>query len=113
MKAEELMKFDWVNLVEDGKVVASRQVEYIRDVDYYQPIPLTPEILEKNGFELCYDPKGLYSYKRMFQLWFDMARNEITLSIGLYAIVLDYVHELQHALRLCGLIDLANNFKVE
>lgn len=27
--------------------------------------------------------------------------------------VASYIHELQHALRLCGLNDLADNFKIE
>ena len=35
--------------------VVKRILEY--DVDYYEPIPLTPEILEKCGFEKIYESK--------------------------------------------------------
>ena len=48
-----------------------------------EPIPITKELLEKNGFEF-YD--GGYRYE---DLWID-GRNT-------------YVHELQHYLKLCGI----------
>ncbi|MBQ0088527.1 MAG: hypothetical protein KBT27_04250 [Prevotellaceae bacterium] len=32
---------------------------------------------------------------------------------AMISIQIKYVHELQHALRLCGLNDLADNFKIE
>ena len=76
-------------------------------VDILHPIPLTPEILEKNGFvgELCSN-------------WIDYVSEEYKLRIickpndegwTIYAnhFGLDkkdvFVHELQHALRLCGI----------
>ena len=76
--------------------------------DQPEPIPLTAEILEKNGW------------------WFnveDMWLNEdVDFSIekwngkfqcyDINQIKLDSVHQLQHALRLCGLDELADNFKV-
>lgn len=86
--------------------------------DDFEPIPLTAEILELNGFRkigdgyvtiynglnICYCPNGHQSddFK-----WY--------LSIGYHMpwIKPIYVHELQHALRLCGLGELADNFKVE
>lgn len=60
MNAEELMRLDWVCLENDP---TPRQVDWIRSGEvglfwnkivtppYIKPIPLTPEILEKNGFE--------------------------------------------------------------
>ncbi len=90
-----------------------------------EPIPLTPEILENNGFKEGYSYiltadgyKKLpqYKYKNMTQVQ-DICRNLITISYsdlegGVYDIQcgidshiydLKYVHQLQHALRLCGI----------
>jgi len=79
----------------------------INDIAQLQPIPLTAEILEKNGFvkdKTQYDEDFyefwsedsdrcifLYVYKEYFLL-FDNSNIEIK-----------YVHELQHALRLCNI----------
>ena len=74
-----------------------------------QPIPLTPEILEKNGIKR--DTNG-----RMFGEYFDEDKNgflEISVDCeGIWWSInyeeyhilrFKYVHELQHALRLCGI----------
>lgn len=91
-----------------------------------QPIPLTPEILEKNGFEMFkYD--GWVHYYRIFgnsaipfvlhsMIGGEMLSQEVdifsTSTDTNCGIEINYVHELQHALRLCGLNKLAENFKV-
>lgn len=84
-----------------------------------QPIPLTPEILEKNGFHYTnqHTLKGADTYVlRLEQRGFDYT---ITIKLNDY-FALDsyddrmyrlaeietgkwYVHQLQHALRLCGI----------
>ena len=65
MKAADLMIGDWVGRVFDDKRIIDdyRQVDWIRTGEigmrYYkvwsiiciEPIPLTPEILEKNGWK--------------------------------------------------------------
>ena len=81
--------------------------DYSRDIQV-KPIPLTPEILEKNGWwynteimwqhyevEFCIE-----KWKGRFQCY------DIT------DIKLDSVHQLQQTLRLCGLNELADNFKI-
>lgn len=94
-----------------------------RDVEtkHLQPIPLTPEILEKNGFtggkykDYCgfvfylsadgFREIGLtMSYKDNI-LWCEKIKPNYPNSFGdKYSIHhLDYVHELQHAMRLCGI----------
>lgn len=76
-------------------------------------IPLTPEILEKNGFgdgggyltrivsgrlvEICLMHNIPMYVKAEWSYCFPHPK---------------YVHELQHILRICGLNDLADNFKV-
>ena len=94
-----------------------------------QPIILTPEILEKNGF---YDSYTKRYYKRFysngcFDIAISLVYREIEVSKVCGAgtdceeeeygssIVFGndiYVHTLQHVLRLCGLDELADNFKI-
>ena len=84
--------------------------------DQPEPIPLTPEILEKNGFIKVNSQRYDYGYpdtdcyvkvnpkKNMIHM------NGRNANSNLYSH--SFVHELQHALRLCGLNELADNFKI-
>ena len=84
--------------------------------DQPQPIPLTPEILEKNGFIKVNSQRYDYGYpdtdcyvkvnpkKNMIHV------NGRNANSNLYSH--SFVHELQRALRCCGLWNLANNFKI-
>jgi len=88
--------------------------------DQPHPIPLTPEILEKNGFVLHRKTyilkwRGADIHWRKTDGYASItAPNNLKLegwcsiSNGYFC----YVHILQHALRLCGLDELADNFKV-
>ena len=81
--------------------------DYSRDLQV-KPIPLTAEILEKNGWwfnteDMWYHDEVDFSIEKWngkFQCY------------DINSIKLDSVHQLQHALRLCGLDELADNFKV-
>ena len=136
MEAKELMIGDWVynsyhkkNIKWDySEMFCSNGIPVIgRDLE---PITLTPEIFEKNGFSLCRNfkwyCKRFYS-NGCFDIAISLAYREIEVSKVCGAgtdceeveygssIVFDNdicVHELQHALRLCGLNELADNFKV-
>lgn len=73
-----------------------------------RPIPLTPEILEKNGW--WYDVEDMWLHDEVdfgIERWNGRFQCYNISQIKLYS-----VHQLQHALRLCGLNDLADNFKV-
>lgn len=113
MKAEDLMRNDWVCIVNEN---APKQVDWIRSGEvgllwgqtvtppYLKPIPLTPEILEKNGFE---EDDGAYIY---YNAQYDDYVNwcGTILKIGcdngnMELADVQYVHELQHALHLCGI----------
>ena len=120
MKAENLMIGDWVNLYGSPIKISIDDLCFIdRDETYdkgvhCKPIPLTEEILEKNGFTSVEDP---YNHKKYFLL----GKNEYNCNVywdGLaillveedyepttYAYICDveYVHELQHALKLCNI----------
>ena len=73
-----------------------------------KPIPLTAEILEKNGW--WYDVEDMWLHDEVdfgIERW-----NGGFQCYDINQIKLDSVHELQHALRLCGLDELADNFKL-
>ena len=98
--------------VHDKKVgyhAVTNKLNWVR-IGLLEPIPLTPKILEKNGFE--YEPYKLAWHlpngfriliSEIWELYLDDC-----LKAKLYN-----VHQLQHALRLCGLSDIAENFKIE
>lgn len=128
MKANELMIGDWVEDNPFGVAVVKRIdarddiVTYYRNYCYtttslsnITPVPLTPEILEKNGFER----RGCISYHKpniglIIHHWNDdlCFLNYSKKNIPPIMIPFHYVHELQQALYLCGLNEFAENFKV-
>lgn len=130
MKANEITIGDWV-LVNDTSHPNPMQVdgiykkggayyavlsEYLSaDVDMIEPIRLTREILEKNGFDgmpYAYlkieDDKWLeyYYYEhrlRYFWSGIDEWQNHTKIQELKFQCTCMYVHELQHALRLCNI----------
>lgn len=123
MKVTDLMIGDWVKI--KGHLDYDKVQEIARDenmqwyisfacsatlfrVYEFEPIPLTPEILEKNGW--WYDSDDMWQHEEVdfyIEKW-----NGRFQCYEINQIKLDSVHELQHALRLCGLNELADNFKV-
>ena len=110
MNASDLMISDWVY---DGNSIA--QVTSITcdgiietthnqssNIELIQPISLTVEILEKNGFVKEPDADGLH-------YWFTLIDEHTKFSVfyarsvfqWLGPLDFKYVNELQHALRLC------------
>lgn len=85
------------------------------DVDKVEPIRLTREILEKNGFDgmpYAYlkieDDKWLeyyYHEHRLRKFWsgIDEWNNHAKVTEITFQCSCNYVHELQHALRLCNI----------
>ena len=121
MKETELMIGDYVirkNVPKEIFIVDA--IDSIRDIVYLdldglgitekltniEPIPLTPEILKKNGWS-----KDLYdneSYDNddfeQLSLWEGLDGNAWWWHVGVELVIpLNFVHELQHALRLCGI----------
>ena len=117
MKANELMIGDWVYNPFTRKTL---RLTFGRDLDLaedlcLEPIPLNAEILEKNGFEqddyylqftLYLDSKRAKS-RSVVMLPQDEEWSEIDMTLRCnkadVTMELCYVHELQHALRLCGI----------
>ena len=128
MKATELMIGDKV-MVKVLSQIPNTYVlhtwtanDYSRDIQV-KPIPLTAEILEKDGWERDIDkeweynnshilPHYCYQWEKQnvkIEMYAGLEGFTISLIIGrrFYA-----VHELQHVLRLYGLDELADNFKI-
>ena len=76
-----------------------------------EPIPLTPEILEKNGFTKLEDESGKQRYRWEYadgiHISIDFTDTDpwVHVSNRCYFAVpyCEYVHQLQHALGLCGI----------
>lgn len=134
MRADELQIGDFIMynpnvFIEDEYEPSHKcypsQIKNGEDIDLacegcYEPIQLTEEILKKNGFEedkykIYTIPDAMYDQIKIDIL--DQSSISIGNTFDEYGLLnsftyIAYVHELQHALRLCGLNELANNFKV-
>ena len=82
--------------------------EYDDKDDQPRPIVLTPEILEKNGW--WYNVEDMWLHEEVG--FFIEKFNGRFQCYDINQIKLDSVHELQQTLRLCGLNEIADNFKV-
>lgn len=133
MNAKELMIGDWVftrgniekvTSVYDGYICTEH---YEDSHDYYfDPIPITPEILEKNGFIYkdaahnnfrgvwvcnvgrCNNVFIQFTDKVAIEIHNELWRKDEKGRADLVSFCRDwcevlFVHELQHALRLCGI----------
>ena len=117
MNAKELMIGDWYTnsdgdickVVKNlGNVVWGQGDDVSDSTDDPNPIPLTPEILEKNGW--WYEIEDMWLHDEVnfcIEKW-----NGKFQCYDINQIKLDSVHQLQQILRLCGLNNLADNFKV-
>ena len=133
MKTEELMIGDLVDFYHphepEKKIVTRHRVTEIFEcglvgisnhpnpvhADHIEPIKITPEILEKNGFKMVLDKDKLPTYRikwtRNPNLYFtvftgvDGYWNPAGFGVTIAGVngVIDYVHQLQHAMKLCGI----------
>lgn len=106
INANELMIGDWVCTEHDS---TPRQIDWIRTGEvglfwnkvvtppYLVPIPITPEILKKN-FPEPTDGLTWFPEEGGFNCHTYVPKCEIN-AFGLFK----YVHQLQHALKLCGI----------
>jgi len=119
MRANELMMEDWVRYKSSKNPVIIkdyRQLDGI-ETDYYEPIPLTNEILENNEFEYVEDDTYIYKYtdqQKLIRIYLDDWKNNtwaITISVMDRITKQEFkymagnisinVHELQHILKIC------------
>lgn len=130
MNAKDLMIGDWIHRCytcsDTGReVVIDFQLAEFRNlakslyvcsekgvvckVEDAEPIPLTPEILEKNGFESV---RGIMTfmddyYDIEIEDWSDsifrIRVDFCEMNTPHFQATISYAHELQHCLRLCGI----------
>lgn len=136
MRAEELMIGDYVKLKDAklgninfvGPIVQIKSITgrhvlvpnakgLLEDVteEYLLPVPLTPEILEKNGFHPSPNYKWELFYRNGYEITVHFADGYPAMGVEPFVylfidfadkslrLILEYVHELQHALRLLGI----------
>ena len=112
LSCKDLMVGDFIRRIYNQKIIKVIEIKqsciYTNDNGYeyneIEPIPITQEILEKNGF---------VHYEEDVESFHDKDCVFIKQNLGGYGVCLDknrtlsgllhYVHELQHALRLCGI----------
>lgn len=120
MNKRELQIGDWVNfngvnprysivtaLGNDGVNVCN----YWMEEDCIGPIPLSPEILEKNGWKEAQFWHEYQDGKNNIQSCLPDMRGIIN-GVEIQHFKCEYVHQYQHLLRLCGLDELADKFVV-
>lgn len=113
MKPDELMIGDWVLYRGDPIMIWEIDEYYDRvntepdgynaitciEISDINPIPLTPKILEKNGFKEC--TNGDWTNENVEFILY--RRKDGIFRIQNTNMTLPYVSSFQHALRLCGI----------
>ena len=135
MKTSELQLGDMVSCLGDPVIVVSlsfngdepigiisplKKIFTFREKDVY-PVQLTTDILINNGFTQDTIGSGLILHidnsENLYVLVnyrYNRECRNVEISNKMYNLLcpIQYAHELQHALRLCGLSELAENLKV-
>ena len=129
MKANELMLGDYVSTpkgifrvtaIQDNDVIFTDYADDIEgavDIEDVQPIPMTAAILTKSGFTNCTTTKidlemgheywypgedGFVANESILITLFAAGRFQVRMGNSVIC-GLEYVHELQHAFRLCNI----------
>ena len=141
MKCRELMVNDWVanqygtpiqiySTGDNGAYANTGDTLWVFEDNEYKPEPIeiTDDIMRKNNWEECdYPlPYNLHEYYYMkdesgnhliwnsevLSIWFDWKKDKEEGAYANIVIPIKYVHQFQQILRLAGMTDMANNFKV-
>lgn len=117
IKITDLSVGDWVNINGEPRkinsingisgIVSFTGLGNYNGTGAIEPIPITPEILEKNGFvkNEGYDEWNIGTWRTPYLLGVSLERPSIIVKWNGSSIFIDqaeYIHELQHALRLAG-----------
>lgn len=128
MNATKLMIGDWVYIAKINHLaqvvgITTDSIETTYEEGYYNEvffdsIPLIPDILEKNGFTLFNQIENNIVYKYLLdniqqnsafitivnntEIYYSYDSDDDNSVISFLPI--QYVHELQHALKLCGIV---------
>lgn len=138
MKATELMIGDWVFINNtphkiqsidsiDAEIQADDELYYVGEdrfnsMDKIEGIPITENFFLENDWEnICkmfvqYFVKNVGKFhlqiiNNKLYIWFDYSPDDWTEDANV-KVPIKYIHDIQHILRLYGLNELADNFKV-
>lgn len=113
MKVEDLMIGDWYWWEAEGKKYPLQVTKDTfklmdEDISNFQPIPITNEILEKNGFEVDPSNTRMLFHHANYRLcyYFNSGKHFSSFNMtngSLVQKVIVNVHEMQRALKLCGI----------
>lgn len=127
MKSVDLMICDLVTYTGDDEGPITASIEGINEdsdfgieilgtcerIEDIEPIHLTAEILEKNCWSSTDENLYTIGIEKVYTFFeYSFSAEMLFINDGRIPKPIRYVHELQHALRLCGLDDLADNFKI-
>lgn len=131
IKIDKLMLGDLVRLT-DGQIVKVIAIDVTGNVDVefetesfhhhvnahkedIEPIPLTEDILLGNDFEktgIFIEVTGYALRENDFCIFYNKEGKYFYAEIANINIEIEYVHQLQHLLRMCELDELADNIKI-
>lgn len=123
MKVSEIQIGDWVewmgNKCKVDLPLLMTEYQDNADSNNVKPIPLTAEILEKNGFKkttdekyyMCDDYSELSAEEYSDSIWL-ICCSDIECNLPVQKIMVSYINQLQQFLCLCGEENLAKSLKV-
>ena len=127
MKCNELMIGDWVLINNtphkiqaidsiDAEIQADDELYYIGEDRYYSEtkvagVPLTYEILEKNGWK-AFEEGYEHQDDRSTIFYCPPEMQGCIHGVEVAYFKCEYAHQYQYLMRLCGLDELADNFKL-
>jgi hypothetical protein len=139
MKPNEVMIGDWLRFTDPHNTEETEFSQVTMEIigfdspkywRCFSPIEITPEILKANGFKS--GEQYRFVLYKLGKESFSIAYNSLLKTLDAFtkriqegctiratpdqsnlSIHIQYVHELQHAMRLMGLHDLADNFVIE
>ena len=127
MKATDLIIGDWILINNaphkiqatdsiDAEIQADDELYYVGEDRYHsedkiEGVPLTYEILKKNGWKVSEDGYEYLADEATIQCCLSEIRGCLN-GIEIEYFKCEYAHQYQHLLRLCGLNELADNLKL-
>lgn len=120
MKSSELQLGDWVSCLGDPVSVVSLSFNDDEPIGIMSPLKKIFTFGEKDVYPVRLDESMIVQNNfnpEVITWWRPSADNSFKIVIIINGCIslcmkIEYVHELQHALRLCGLSELANNLKI-
>lgn len=119
MKPTELQIGDWISYLRDPVRVVSLSLNGDEPIGIMSPLKKIFTFMEKDVYPIILDESMFMqnNFNPEVILWWRFSKDDpfkITIKNENTSLCMQvkYVHELQHALRLCGLSELANNLKI-